>query len=82
MPRLAMALSAEVGDTLTVGRKQLTISGLITREPDQQGGFSEFSPRLMFNMQDLDATGLIQPGSRMEYRLLAAGDPAAVQQAR
>ncbi|MDI5884015.1 ABC transporter permease [Cobetia amphilecti] len=82
VPRLAMALSAEVGDTLTVGRKQLTISGLITREPDQQGGFSEFSPRLMFNMQDLDATGLIQPGSRMEYRLLAAGDPAAVQQAR
>ncbi|KGA03389.1 ABC transporter permease [Cobetia amphilecti] len=82
VPRLAMALSAEVGDTLTVGRKQLTISGLITREPDQQGGFSEFSPRLMFNMEDLDATGLIQPGSRMEYRLLAAGDPAAVQQAR
>lgn len=82
VPRLAMALSLELGDTLTVGRKQLTLTGLITREPDQQGGFSEFSPRLMFNMADLDATGLIQPGSRREYRLLAAGDPAQVQQAR
>ncbi|WP_346427161.1 FtsX-like permease family protein [Cobetia sp. ICG0124] len=82
MPRLATALGVSPGDTLTVGRKTLTLTGLITREPDQQGGFSEFSPRLMFNMADLEATGLIQPGSRMEYRLLAAGDPAAVQQAR
>lgn len=82
VPRLATALGVSPGDTLTVGRKTLTLSGLITREPDQQGGFSEFSPRLMFNMADLEATGLIQPGSRMEYRLLAAGDPAAVQQAR
>lgn len=80
--RLATALGLELGDSVTVGSKTLTVTGLITREPDQQGGFSEFSPRLMFNMQDLDATGLIQPGSRMEYRLLAAGDPAAVQQAR
>ena len=48
------------------------------REPDQQGGFSGLAPRIMLNLQDLEATGLVRPGSRIEYEILAAGPPAAI----
>lgn len=77
-PRLAQLLDAKVGDSVQVGSLALTITGLIDREPDQQAGFAGLTPRIMLNIQDLDATGLIRPGSRIEYELLAAGPPAAV----
>ena len=40
--------------------------------------FLRCCPRLLMNLADLDATGLLQVGSRMNYRLLLAGEPAAV----
>ncbi|WP_110657329.1 ABC transporter permease [Salinicola halimionae] len=77
-PRLAQLLGAEIGDSVQVGSLALTITGLIDREPDQQAGFAGLTPRIMLNVQDLDATGLVRPGSRIEYELLAAGSPAAI----
>mgnify|MGYP007000251876 len=50
------------------------------READQSAGFGNFNPRLMLNTADLEATGLVQPGSRIEFELLAAGPPAALDQ--
>lgn len=77
-PRLAQLLGVSVGDSVQVGQAELTVSGLIEREPDQSAGFSSFSPRLMMRIADLDATGLVRPGSRVEYELLAKGPPEAV----
>ncbi len=77
-PRLAQLLDVSVGDSVQVGQAELTVSGLIEREPDQSAGFSSFNPRLMMRLADLDATGLVRPGSRIEYELLAKGPPAAV----
>lgn len=77
-PRLAQLLDVKLGDSVQVGTLALTVSGLIDREPDQQAGFAGLTPRIMLNLADLDATGLVRPGSRIEYELLAAGPPAAV----
>lgn len=77
-PRLAQLLDAGIGDRVQVGALSLTITGLIDREPDQQAGFAGLTPRIMLNIQDLEATELVRPGSRIEYELLAAGPPAAI----
>ncbi|SEO11858.1 ABC transporter permease [Vreelandella aquamarina] len=79
-PRLAELIEIEIGDRVQVGQMELTISGIIEREADQSAGFGNFNPRLMLNTADLEATGLVQPGSRIEFELLAAGPPAALDQ--
>lgn len=77
-PRLAQILDVEIGDSVQVGRISLEVAGLIEREPDQSAGFSSFSPRLMMHLDDLESTGLVRPGSRVEFELLAKGPPEAV----
>lgn len=76
--RLASALSASVGDTITVGRQSLRVAAVLTLEPDRGVNFFSVAPRLLMNIADLEATALIQPGSRISYRLLLAGEVPAV----
>jgi putative ABC transport system permease protein len=59
---------------LWLGDKSFQISALIDREPDRGAGFMNFSPRVMLNQSDIQATGLIQPASRLSYRMAVAGD--------
>ncbi|TDR50373.1 putative ABC transport system permease protein [Halomonas ventosae] len=77
-PRLALLMELEVGDRLRLGETELEVGGVIEREPDQSAGFGSFNPRLMMHRDDLDATGLVQEGSRVEFELLAAGSAEAV----
>lgn len=72
--RLASALSMKVGDSLAVGRRSLHVSAVLTQEPDRGVNFFSVAPRVMMNLSDLDSTGLVQPGSRVIYRLLIAGE--------
>ncbi len=65
--RLLSALKLKLGDTLTVGEKPLLVTKIITYEPDKKGDFYSFSPRVMINDLDLQATGVIQPGSQVHY---------------
>ncbi|MGB7301747.1 MAG: FtsX-like permease family protein [Burkholderiaceae bacterium] len=81
-PQLADALKASVGDLLTVGSERLKLTALIALEPDRGGGFVNVAPRALISAAVLARTGLIQPGSRVSYRLLVAGPPAAVEQFR
>lgn len=67
------ALGLAPGDTLWLGEAPLRIARVIEVEPDRGGGFLSFAPRVMLNMADLPATGLIQPASRVTYRLALAG---------
>lgn len=76
--RLASALSASVGDTITVGRQALRVAAVLTLEPDRGVNFFSVAPRLLMNIADVEATALIQPGSRIAYRLLLAGEVPAV----
>jgi len=73
-PALANALSLKVGDTLELGDATLRIAALIAIEPDRGAGFSALAPRVLLNQVDLPATGLVQPSSRITWRL-AVGAP-------
>ena len=80
--RLLGELAIKVGDHITVGDAMLTLSAVISQEPDRGGSLFSIAPRLLMNRADVAATGLIQPGSRVRYRLLVAGDSAAVKSYR
>ncbi len=73
-PRLFPLLNVNPGDILLLGEKELKITRAITYESDRGGDFYSFSPRALFNMQDVAATGIIQPGSRVSWKHLFAGN--------
>src|SRR5262245_39756759 len=76
--RLASALNLKTGDRVELGDATLTVAAILTLEPDRGATFFNIAPRLMMNRADLPRTGLIQPGSRVRYYLLVAGERAAV----
>lgn len=76
--RLAAALGAGVGATLSVGARELRVSRILIGRPDQGSTFVEFAPALLINDADLASTRLVQPASRMQYDLLLAGHPEAI----
>lgn len=73
-PRLFPLLNVDIGDTIQVGETKLVITKAITLETDRGGDFYSFSPRLMFNLKDVDKTGVVQPGSRVSWKQLIAGE--------
>ncbi|TFW14972.1 ABC transporter permease [Duganella callida] len=75
-PGLLGSLNTAVGQPLKLGDKTFTITRLIAAEPDRGANFLAFAPRVMFALQDLEATNLIQPGSRVNYRLLVGAPPS------
>ncbi|MEE4661665.1 MAG: FtsX-like permease family protein [Halieaceae bacterium] len=77
--RLFPLLGVAVGDRVTVGDASLTVGAALRSEPDQASGFLGYGPRLLMNVADIPATNVVQPGSRVEYRLLLAGDEALLR---
>ena len=76
---LLEAIGVSVGDTLLLGDSQFTVAKIIVIEPDRGGGFMNFAPRVMISQPDLAATGLVQPASRLNFRLAVAGNEPAVK---
>jgi putative ABC transport system permease protein len=75
---LLVALDLKMGQPVLLGDAAFTLSRIIVVEPDRGAGFMSFAPRVMINAADLPATGLVQPASRLNYRLAVAGDEAPV----
>src|SRR5262245_27096592 len=63
-------LGLRVGDRLRIGDVDMTISGVITQEPDRAVGVFSLGPRVMIAGEDLERSGLVRPGSRVRYRTL------------
>jgi putative ABC transport system permease protein len=72
--RILSALKLKLGDMLTVGEKGLTITRIITYEPDKRGDLYSLSPRVMIHNGDLEATRVIQPGSHVHYYFQYSGE--------
>jgi putative ABC transport system permease protein len=72
------SLNMKPGDALLLGESHLTVGRVIVVEPDRGAGFMNFAPRVMMNRADVAATGLIQPASRLTYRMAVAGTDAQV----
>ena len=71
--RLLNVLDVAPTDTVEIGLSQLQVGAVLTHEPDRAGDFYSLTPRVLMNLADLPETGIIQPGSRVRYRLLLAG---------
>jgi putative ABC transport system permease protein len=77
--RLLARLGAPLGARIRVGAHELTITRVLEQRPDQGMGFGDLSTTLLINLGDVEATALIQPGSRVRHALLFAGDPAPIE---
>lgn len=72
--RLLPLLKIKLGDQVYVGELPLRITHVMIAEPDSSSPFSMFGARLLMNYQDLPATKVIQPGSRIDYKWLLASE--------
>ena len=73
-------LKVKQGDTLQIADGSFKVTALIEHDSNQELGFSGFSPTVIISQQDVAKTNAVQVGSRIEYRLLLAGEPKSVQQ--
>ena len=72
---LAVKLDVKPGDRIRIGETSCDIADLIAHEPDRAVEGLNFGPRLMIAADALPDTGLVQPGSLVEYRLRLALQP-------
>ncbi|HEY5758902.1 MAG TPA: FtsX-like permease family protein [Steroidobacter sp.] len=78
--RLFAQLGAKVGDKIRAGSSELTATKVLDYRPDQGSQFVDLAPTLMMRLEDVEATGLAQEGSRISHFALFAGEPKAVTQ--
>ena len=74
------SLNLKLGDSLLLGNSTLRVDRIIVQEPDRGAGFMSFSPRVMLHSDALAATALVQPASRITYRVAMIGDAAKVKE--
>ncbi len=77
-PRLMQRLDLQLGDEVGIGALHLKVAARVVRFVDQSVGFASFAPRVILNAADLPASGLVQEGSRIGYRLMIAGNAQQV----
>jgi putative ABC transport system permease protein len=65
---LMLQYEAQVGDSIKVGEVTFVIAGILQKAPGQTGLNASVAPSVYIPMQFLDATGLMQKGSRIAYR--------------
>ena len=75
----AQSIAAKIGDSVRIGSSDLRLVALVVQEPEASLDYFSTGPKVFLNLSDLPATGLVQPGSRITYRLVVAGDPASVE---
>ena len=80
--RLQLRMGLKLGDEVTLGRLQLRLAAQVVRDVDQSVGFASFVPRVLINAADLPESGLVQEGSRLNYRLLFAGETKKIEELR
>jgi putative ABC transport system permease protein len=81
-PRLLPLLAVALNGQLKLGMASLVISKLLTPDVDLLNTGLAIAPRLMMRLADVPETRTVIPGSRVDYRLLIAGEKNQVQQFR
>lgn len=75
-PRVMQALGIDVGARLEIGNAAFRVTRVLTYEPGRAGSFFAFAPRVLIHADDVPRTGVIQPGSRVNYGYLFSGTDA------
>ncbi|MCP3673952.1 MAG: ABC transporter permease [Gammaproteobacteria bacterium] len=78
--RLFSKLKIQIGDVVEVGVAEFTVTGMIESEPGRGGSLLNFIPRLVMNMDDVEKTQVIQPGSRISWQYQFAGNKDSIKE--
>lgn len=78
--KLLAAIDARIGSELSIGAATFRVTRALVSRPDQGSNFIDLSPNLLMNAADIEATQLIQPGSRVSYAALFAGERADIEE--
>ena len=78
--RLASLLNVKIDDVIQIGEADLLVTRYLVRDPGSSASAFAIAPRAVIHWQDLDRTEVIQPGSRVRYALLMAGDTEFLDQ--
>ena len=78
--RLFAALNVEVGDTLSIGDADFVVAKALIQEPDSPQSVMGFAPRALIHRDDIERTGAIALGSRVNYSMTIAGDLETINQ--
>ena len=73
-PEVLNSLNASVGDQITIGDAEFTISDVLTKEPDRPLTAFGFGGRVLMHQDALEATNLLGQRSRINYRIELAGE--------
>jgi len=71
--KVSESLELTQSDELTIGKKTFKVDGIIEDYPDRNSSFVGFYPIAIANIEDVEAMGVIQTGSRVVYRNLFIG---------
>ena len=66
-PALALRLDLAPGDRVSIGALQMEVRALLARQPDRRLNADWRGPPVLLSAAALEATGLVQPGSRVDY---------------
>lgn len=62
-----------------LGEALFQATGIVERVPGQSSSFLQIAPTAIINLQDLDKTATVQPGSRIDYVYFFSGNKQALQ---
>ncbi|MBW3696266.1 ABC transporter permease [Vibrio sp. T187] len=77
--RIFSQLEVSIGDNVTIGDADFTVSGRISQEPGLSFNPFQQMPSVLIHKSDVDKTGAIQLGSRVQFRLFLAGSDSEIQ---
>ncbi|HAS6840086.1 TPA: FtsX-like permease family protein [Vibrio parahaemolyticus] len=78
--RIMAQLEVTKGDNVTIGDADFTVSGAVLMEPGLSFNPFQQIPAAYIHQSDVEKTGAIQVGSRVQYRLFLKADNAALKQ--
>lgn len=65
---LASQYEVSSGDSIRIGNSVFKVSGVVSKIPGGGGLMATFTPSVYISLDDLDSTGLVQYGSRVNYK--------------
>ncbi len=65
-------INAGLGSSLKIGKKVFRVQGVIKKDPGLGGGVFSLGPKMLIPITELQATGLAESGSRLNYSVTVA----------
>ena len=77
--RLFSLFDISRGEQVFIGDKAFTVSKELVQEPDAGFQLADLAPRVMIDFNEIEAMGVIQPGSRLTWRYYFAGSAVNIE---